>query len=184
MRTFFLSIHTFSIDTWVPIPACTGLKVWETTWKLICHTPSHWHEFAMWEENSVAKGNINIRCAYVIHLLVLWTFSFNSWLFVRYFNLQFKSSTLNTCQQISFSFPKVPSLSLSPPAHFAWSLHPPHHLSPWEITSFRMSCSASQQRGVLSVQGSNFSDAPQCLLGGSDWGVGVLLAGGTVCEHP
>lgn len=64
---------------------------------------------------------------------------------------------------------------------------PPHHPSPREITSFRMSCSASQQQRVQSAQGLNFSDAPQCLLGGSDWGVGVLCVYYKqlcVCERP
>ncbi len=52
--------------------------------------------------------------------------------------------------------PEVPSLSLLPPAHFAWSMHPPHRPSPWEITSFRMSCSASQQWRVLVCAGFEF----------------------------
>lgn len=142
------------------------------------------HIFAKWEETGAAKGNIwtwedhrkeiSISSVlYMIYLLLKMTHALHcKYLFLLHYKTILSMlwyADLPADAQSSISFYSKSPLFMS----FTF-LHGPCILHPekWHLSGQTALPLSSTE--CCSVLGLNFSDAPQCLLRGSDWGVGVL----------
>lgn len=174
-----------------PIPECPGLQVWKQPGqerKLPKKKKKHTLTLTLmssvtkWEESSPAKGNIckYWRKTHREEIFILFALDEILYLcrrfeFFSFFNLRLKPIVgtfyANVALDVHFSISCSKTKSHIYPF---WPLNLQIPPPPWAAQSL-------SNKKLLSVWGWSFGGAPQCLLGGSNWDVGVCLCKADTC---